>query len=296
MKHNPLGPVCLILGVLSAVVAAYDLSWFYRYSNGFISAINGHMIKVIFFSACLALSNGMMAMGVSNSTKLLYEDAHDQPAPAPATAREETPRASTLRRPLHVEAQIVGMFFIVLVKSTLQFQGLLFEDESASCPHEGQAGMMLGFVQLFFVICGLSGIIPLVGHLTKLVLPSRQPIVSLRNKMYIFILPWSSAVQTVILFGMILGNIIGECSAKHADQVTLAVEMLIFQIVSHRAFVPMFTWGPHKPPPPFLANGIPDDFQFIVAPDKMAAVYGGAADAKVAQGGAETELPVAADA
>ena len=190
----------------------------------------------------------------------------------------------------------MGMFFIVLVKSTLQFQGLLFDDESASCPHEGQAGMMLGFVQLFFVICGLSGIIPLVGHLTKLVLPSRQPIVSLRNKMYIFILPWSSAVQTVILFGMILGNIIGECSAKHADQVTLAVEMLIFQIVSHRAFVPMFTWGPHKPPPPFLANGIPDDFQFIVAPDKMAAVYGGAADAKVAQGGSETELPVAAEA
>lgn len=206
-----------------------------------------------------------------------------------------SPRASKPRLP-QVEAQIVGMFFIVLVKSTLQFQGLLFEDESASCPHEGQAGMMVGFVQLFFVICGLSGIIPLVGHLTKLVLPSRQPIVSLRNKMYIFILPWSSAVQTVILFGMILGNIIGECSAKHADQVTLAVEMLLFQIVSHRAFVPMFIWGPHKPPPPFLANGIPDDFQFIVAPDKMAAVYGGAADAKVAQGGAETELPVAAEA
>ena len=60
---------------LSAVVAAYDLSWFYRYSNEFISAINGYMIKVIFISACLALSNGMMAMGVSNSAKLLYEDA-----------------------------------------------------------------------------------------------------------------------------------------------------------------------------------------------------------------------------
>tara|TARA_B100000475_G_scaffold137781_1_gene101133 strand:+ start:100 stop:447 length:348 start_codon:yes stop_codon:yes gene_type:complete len=103
MKHNPLGPVCLILGVLSAVVAAYDLSWFYRYSNGFISAINGHMIKVIFFSACLALSNGMMAMGVSNSTKLLYEDALTiSRRRRPATAREETPRASTLRRPLHV--------------------------------------------------------------------------------------------------------------------------------------------------------------------------------------------------
>ena len=91
-------------------------------------------------------------------------------------------------------------------KSTLAYQGLLFDDADASCPKEVGLGKILGFVQILFVIIGLGGIIPLVTTLTKVVLPARQSTVTLRNRLYIFMLPWSAAVQTVLIFNMVLPN------------------------------------------------------------------------------------------
>ena len=183
-----------------------------------------------------------------------------------------------------VETQICGIFFLITFKSTLAYQGLLFDDADASCPKEVGLGKILGFVQILFVIIGLGGIIPLVTTLTKVVLPARQSTVTLRNRLYIFMLPWSAAVQTVLIFKMVLPNVVGECSSKHADQVTLAIEMLLFQIISHRAFVPMFTWTPAHAPPPadvpaLLEKGT---FAFVAKTEEMAGLCGGKAGASVA--------------
>jgi len=327
MKHNPLGGLCFALAWVTVAIGAYDLMWFYKYSDAFIPALNPHLIKVILFSCLMALANGFVAVGLSNESKIFYADLLSicrqfwvyhyllllmnlfnstgrggrneavfacgkvldaagiapQPIPPPFACFHgcRLKRAPCSRFVWHcmrlVETQICGIFFLIAFKSTLAYQGLLFDDADASCPHEVGIGKVLGFVQLLFVFIGLGGIIPLVTTLTKIVLPERQATVMLRNRLYIFMLPWSAAVQTVLIFKFVLPNFIGECSSKHADQVTLAIEMVIFQIISHRAFVPMFTWKPAHAPPPaeipeLLEKGT---FAFVAKTEEMAGLCGG---------------------
>ena len=192
------------------------------------------------------------------------------------------------------EAQIVGSFLLIIVKSTLQFQNKLFADAGASCPEETGVGLPLKVASILLVLLGLSGIIPLLNTITPLVLPERQAIVALRKRLYIFILPVSAAIQTAIVFGMILPNFVGACAATYADQTTHAVEMVVFQVVCHKAFVPMFAWKPWGPLPPEIFDK-PDyldnpHIQLVVPPSEMARVFGVDAGSAVAPSPVKTPL------
>lgn len=334
MKHNPLGNVCLALSLVTCAIGAYDLIWFYKYSEKFIAAMNPHLIKVLVFSCLMALSNGLGSMPVSNHAKDFFDSTvmisrqlwvysylglllslfdikggggrnemiracgavlDEAKLPAQAIPPPFAPfhgfklkRIPDARYVWHcmrlVEAQILGIFALIVGKSTLAFQGLLYKEHNVACPHVHPIAQVLGFVNIFFVLTGLAGTIPLVKTLTKIVLPERSATVNFRNRLYFFILPWSAAVQGVLLFQMILPRFIGECSSTHARQVVLAVEMVLFQIASHRVFVPMFTWNPlHTPPPEGISAGIKKgDFQFFVKIEDMARICGGKGDTTVA--------------
>mmetsp|Transcript_7341 Transcript_7341/g.25748 ORF Transcript_7341/g.25748 Transcript_7341/m.25748 type:complete len:133 (+) Transcript_7341:814-1212(+) len=105
--------------------------------------------------------------------------------------------------------------------------------------------------------------------MNKLVLPERAGIVSLRFRLYIFFVP-AMSVQDV-LFSAFLPRRVGPCTAEHMTTMIFALEMFVFQLFCHKAFVPLFTWQFPAPKPPgmdFVKTYL-ETYKIIRTPEEM---------------------------
>lgn len=144
------------------------------------------------------------------------------------------------------EFYIWGSILLAVVKQLIDQNGQLQKYDGDGCsyhsPCNAQMAIPVMVASVILVLYGLSGVIPIVQLLVPIILPERRNMVMHRTMMYLFFVPFHSAIQGSILTP-ILQEAVGSYSANKALSLATAIEMLIFQFCTHRAYVPTFQWG-----------------------------------------------------
>jgi hypothetical protein len=155
--------------------------------------------------------------------------------PGPAFLR------SAFRR---VECYIAGTLLLACVKLTLYLEGRTTSSDAA-CVTEFTApvGSILTALDIAVIFLGLSGVLALANAMEPVLLPSRRDVVKLRHRLFLYMQTFI-AVQTVLIFGMIVPMFTTKCTSKQLEGLTIAAQMLLVQLLSYKAFIPSFSWGP----------------------------------------------------
>ena len=182
-----------------------------------------------------------------------------------------------------VERYIAVNLLIVVIQQTLYNEGLLYTDSAGAvagaCPEHKYATVsaLLTAGNLCSVFLGLSGILALTKVLEPIITPTRRDVVTFRHRMYLFIQTiWP--LQDVLVFGVIVPKVLGTCDARDERGLVIAIELLLFQICTHRGFIPFFRWQrPSKGVPLDLdtiaSNLAEAKFTFLVPIEEMVAQF-----------------------
>jgi hypothetical protein len=175
-----------------------------------------------------------------------------------------------------VEYYIAGTIFLSCAKLTLHLEGLSINDD-ASCDSNfaGSFGTVLAVADICVVFLGLSGVLALAQCMEPLLAPAKRDVVTLRHRMFVYMQTYI-AFQTIVVFGIILPQVTTLCDTQHIEGLTIAVQMLIFQFLANKGFVPRFTWGPwHSMPnmPTEADRAKLKAFEFLVPVAEMASKF-----------------------
>jgi hypothetical protein len=172
-----------------------------------------------------------------------------------------------------VEYYIAGTMFLACFKLTLHLEGRTRSSDDDACAEiefNGAFGTVLTVLNFAVVFLGLSGVLALAAVMEPLLLPSRRDLVTLRHRMFVYMQTFI-VVQQVLVFGILVPSFTDVCTAQQAEGLTIAAEMLLFQIFSHKAFIPLFSWGPWVIATE--AQVPPADFKFLVPVAEMASKF-----------------------
>ena len=162
-------------------------------------------------------------------------------------ARKYTPGPAFLRGAFRrVEYYIAGTMILACLKLTLHLEGRTEFSADAPCKTEftgSWTSTALIVLDISVVFMGLSGVLALAKAMEPLLLPSRRALVTLRHRMFVYMQTFT-AVQSALIFGVFVPMAVDLCATQRIEGLTIAVEMLLFQVCSHKAFVPLFSWGP----------------------------------------------------
>jgi hypothetical protein len=175
-----------------------------------------------------------------------------------------------------VEYYIAGTLFLACTKLTLHLEGRSqSSDVSCETTFAGAFGTILTVLDISVIILGLSGVLALTKVMEPLLVPSRQDLVTLRHRLFLYMQTFI-AVQTVLIFGITVPMVTAPCRSQQIETLTIAAQMLLFQIFSYKAFIPFFTWGPpHKMTntPSKTNKKLISEFKFLVPVAEMASKF-----------------------
>jgi hypothetical protein len=168
-----------------------------------------------------------------------------------------------------VEYYIAGTLLLACGKLTLHLEGGT-RVLGCAIEYSGATGTILKVLDIAVVFLGLSGVLALASTIDPLLTPSRRDVVTLRHRMFLYMQTFV-ALQTVLIFGIIVPQVTDLCTTQHIEGLTIAVEMLLIQILSHKAFVPKFGWGPWiRILTPLEQDSVPAEFNFLLPLEEMA--------------------------
>ncbi|KAJ1461579.1 hypothetical protein M885DRAFT_558014 [Pelagophyceae sp. CCMP2097] len=150
-----------------------------------------------------------------------------------------------------IECFVYGAVLLSVIKSILDQNGKLLRYKGDGCsyrrPCTTTTFWVFSGVALAIVAFGVSGVLPIISLLNPLLLPARRQIVHLRFALFLFFVPFHAALQTIIV-GAVLAATVGEHTAIVALAFATSIEMCIFQVASHFAYIPRDVPGlPDRP-------------------------------------------------
>jgi hypothetical protein len=104
---------------------------------------------------------------------------------------------------------------------------------------------ILEWLGIFATLVGISGFIPCNYVFYRIVTPERRALLAMRQKAFLFFMPFQSLVQNIvfIILSLYLPPFV------HIQKFIIAIEMVLLQYLCHRCYVPLFKW---TIPPPVL--------------------------------------------
>lgn len=124
---------------------------------------------------------------------------------------------------------------IVIVTQMLDDQDLLFTAEGAP----KLANRLINLVGVLVLLIGVAGFQSLRKILLPLVLPEHHQYVVARSILCVIFFSWVGGLQNLLLL---------LCGVhQNTTYAVITIEMFIFQIISHKFFVPQFRWCCHAP-------------------------------------------------
>ena len=189
-------------------------------------------------------------------------------------ATKYTPNETWLRGAFwRVELYIAGTVLLNTIKNTLSIEGHASLNEDCAVEYSGTYSTLITVLTLLVLFLGLSGILELNKVLQKLVVPARRDLIALRHRLFLFVQTFT-AVQSQLIFGMLVPMTMTKCETKRLAQLVLAAEYLLVQVAAHKAFVPRFQWG-------WSRGGLPKPQQVLMQEMNLA--------------GSETRIPASED-
>jgi len=161
-----------------------------------------------------------------------------------------------------VKIYLRGTVLVVIVTQVLEDQGLLINSDGTPMI----AQRLVKLVELVMLLTGVSGFMSLKNLLLPLILPEQRHHVVARAMLSTFFFSWIGGLQNVLLLA-VLGL------PQHTTYAIINVEMLVFQVLCHKYYVPLFNWG-FKPPKFHSTEDSKQqlsDYQFLIPLEDMAA-------------------------
>lgn len=156
------------------------------------------------------------------------------------------PNSAWLRRCIfRIRLYMLFAVLLVIARQSLGDRNMLFDDEGRPKPAQN----VFVYASVYMVLLGLSGFNPLMSVIAPIVLPDYQGLVKLRKFMFIFFFSIVGGLQPMIF------TLVG--TRHNVTLAVVAVEMLFFQLLCHKCFVPRFSWS--FPPQP-LTKEMFDEF------------------------------------
>jgi hypothetical protein len=134
-----------------------------------------------------------------------------------------------------VKLYLWGEIMTVIVTQVLEDQSLLFTPEGAP----KLANRLVALTGVLLLLIGVSGFMSLRRLLLPLILPDKRHDVMARAMLCTVFFSWIGGLQHVLL------SLCG--FHQNTTYAVINVEMFFFQLLCHKYFVPMFSWGFNPP-------------------------------------------------
>eukprot|EP00937_MAST-01D_sp_MAST-1D-sp2_P002234 g2234.t1 len=268
-------PAITVLTALTCAIAFAQLAWFRK--NTWLTAPTPRLVWCILSSAVVALSNGLQAwlspgsadyydgVGTLFSCIWVYNYLllllfHFQPLGG--GGKQEM---------LQAAGRVLEQAKLP-VRSYKPPCCVLFTCASKYTPNETWLRGAFWRVELYIAGTVLLNVIKntlsIEGHASL-----NEDCAALRHRLFLFVQTFT-AVQSQLIFGMLVPMAMTNCETKRLAQLVLAAEYLLVQVVAHKAFVPRFQWG-------WSRGGLPKPQQVLMHELNLA--------------GSETRIPASED-